>query len=369
MIIKAIRLEDFRQFKGKQNIDISTDEHKNVTLIHAENSVGKTTILNAILWCFFERTTGRFEQKAEIVNFEARSEGKKTAYVEIIFLSDDQEYEARRVYDSGTKKSELRVRKVDPSGAIGGAINYPDILIREVLPEQMAPYFFFDGEQAENYASESGGSVIAGAIRDIMGSKLIEQAISDLDETRKYFNRQVGNQSHDSQIEQLQREYEVIEKKCDEISVRLPNYKTSIESIERQIDDIEKGLRGIEKLKTLQEARYQTEKSIRDVEVEISKLKRKIVEWIPDYGRALLARGLVEKCVEVVAKNSAKGVIPAPYNQKFVEGVLAKMICICGHDIKDNSDEYRAIYSLMDKASSPVIESIIVRLQGRNLRT
>ena len=53
MIIKAIRLEDFRQFKGKQNIDISTDEHKNVTLIHAENSVGKTTILNAILWCFF----------------------------------------------------------------------------------------------------------------------------------------------------------------------------------------------------------------------------------------------------------------------------------------------------------------------------
>ena len=43
MQIKSIHLKDFRQFYGEQKIEFATDADKNVTLIHAENGVGKTT--------------------------------------------------------------------------------------------------------------------------------------------------------------------------------------------------------------------------------------------------------------------------------------------------------------------------------------
>jgi hypothetical protein len=41
--IKKIRLRDFRQFRGDQFIKFATDKVRNVTPVHAENGVGKTT--------------------------------------------------------------------------------------------------------------------------------------------------------------------------------------------------------------------------------------------------------------------------------------------------------------------------------------
>jgi DNA sulfur modification protein DndD len=68
MILEEIRLTDFRCFYGKCSIKFSTDSDRNVTLIYAENGVGKTTLLNALLWCFFGETTERFEKKEDMLN-------------------------------------------------------------------------------------------------------------------------------------------------------------------------------------------------------------------------------------------------------------------------------------------------------------
>ena len=54
-----------------------------VTLIHAQNGVGKTNFLNAILWTFYNHTTGKFEQKDKIINAEAEDEGKTSASVHL----------------------------------------------------------------------------------------------------------------------------------------------------------------------------------------------------------------------------------------------------------------------------------------------
>lgn len=59
---------------------------KNVTLIHAENGVGKTTILNSILWCFYDKFTADFEKQEELVNLDATKEGITTCDVEVEFF-------------------------------------------------------------------------------------------------------------------------------------------------------------------------------------------------------------------------------------------------------------------------------------------
>src|SRR5262245_15477298 len=98
MKLKRIKLTNFRQFYGQQFVDISTDANKNVTLIHAENGVGKTTLLNSLLWTFFGQVTRKFEQKSSIINFEAENEGKTTAAVEVFFEHEGQDYIAQRTH-------------------------------------------------------------------------------------------------------------------------------------------------------------------------------------------------------------------------------------------------------------------------------
>jgi len=59
MILEEIRLTDFRCFYGENVITFSSDPDRNATLIYAENGVGKTTLLNALLWCFPLTRTAR----------------------------------------------------------------------------------------------------------------------------------------------------------------------------------------------------------------------------------------------------------------------------------------------------------------------
>ena len=53
MILEKMILENFRVFEGTQEIVFSNDPIKNVTIIHAENGFGKTTLLKALLWGFY----------------------------------------------------------------------------------------------------------------------------------------------------------------------------------------------------------------------------------------------------------------------------------------------------------------------------
>ena len=71
MKLLQISLHHFRQFYGKHEFEFATSPERNVTLFHAENGVGKTTLLNAVLWAFYGETTKKFEQRQKIVNFEA----------------------------------------------------------------------------------------------------------------------------------------------------------------------------------------------------------------------------------------------------------------------------------------------------------
>ena len=75
MRIHEISFENFRRFHGKQSFELSAHEGKNITLINAQNGLGKTNILNAILWCFHGITTTGFKQKNLILNTDAKREG------------------------------------------------------------------------------------------------------------------------------------------------------------------------------------------------------------------------------------------------------------------------------------------------------
>ena len=70
MKLEFMRLTNWRSFYGANELWFSTNDQKNVTLIRAENGVGKTSLLAALNWCFFKilPTIDEFENPDKIVN-------------------------------------------------------------------------------------------------------------------------------------------------------------------------------------------------------------------------------------------------------------------------------------------------------------
>lgn len=165
----------------------------------------------------FRQTTGEFEQKDRLVNFEAEKEEVRSCSVEVTFAHEDTEYILQRVHAGlvSGQKSRFSVMSVGLTGSLSVPLTNPDMFINSVMPSAMALYFFFDGEQAKAFSAEKNNKKIAEAIRNILGSTLIEAAIDDLTAVAKSFNHEIGQASNDAHLRALESQITKLEKAKD----------------------------------------------------------------------------------------------------------------------------------------------------------
>ncbi len=99
MLIKSLKMLNFRQFKGTTKVDFSCDQEKNVTIILGDNTYGKTTLLQAFNWCFYG--FAQFDHNPNmLLNYEVGSDmangDVQNVEVEITLLHEDLEYYVSR---------------------------------------------------------------------------------------------------------------------------------------------------------------------------------------------------------------------------------------------------------------------------------
>jgi DNA sulfur modification protein DndD len=368
MQIKSIHLRDFRQFYGDQKIELATDPIRNVTLIHAENGVGKTTLLNSILWTFFGQTTSRFEQRDKIVNFGAEKEGKTSASVQVFFNHDGSEYQAQRIFrtaEGAPSRHSFSVTKIGSNGAFEVSLPNPTSFINSVIPEGMAPYFFFDGEQAETFSGENNRKAIASAIRDILGSTLIETAIDDLNFLYKRFNEEIGEAAGDSEIAIKEKQISEIESGRERRNERIASLDTDINSISGQLSSIESLLLQAQAAAHLQRELVEKGRLRGNIEDQIKESKSEILRWIASKALASVSGELTSHSLDFIDEESLRGRIPTPYNEEFVKGLLQAQKCVCDRPLHPATDEWRAITALLSSASSAEVLNRVVRVRAR----
>ena len=98
MLLEKMTLKNFRQFYDTQTIVFSTSPTRNVTVIHGENGSGKTALLNAFSWCFYEKMD--LPNANSIINEQALKEANPNDEVEcfvmIHFMHHEKEYFLKR---------------------------------------------------------------------------------------------------------------------------------------------------------------------------------------------------------------------------------------------------------------------------------
>lgn len=364
MILEEIRLTDFRCFYGETSILFSEDPDKNVTIIYAENGVGKTTLLNALLWCFYGETTARFEKKEEILNYDAKKEGRTTATVEVLFEHNGSRYIAKRF--SATSSMSRRgfiVARIDQGSQV--TIDPPDTFINTVIPREMASHFLFDGEHAEVFLGEKNRNAIRSAVRDILGCSLIEMAIDDLKAVSNMFRKQIPTTAATAKIEEKSNRLDALGSQVDTAQEQMKNLETKRSQTEQQIEDIDEKLRNTSAAKELQRSRDRLTGQLGRAKKRQKEHSDEVYKWLGENGRFIVSKKITEETFEFLNEKEHRGRIPSPYNEEFVKDVLDAEECICGAPLTPGSPESKKVASLLDKAANQVMRDRVSKVRGR----
>lgn len=367
MILEHISFKDFRCFYGEQSLALSTDPKRNVTLIHAQNGVGKTTILNAILWSMFGETTPRFEQKNKILNFEAETEGKSSAaFVELRFEHNGTEYRLRRFFDPNQPSARAQILKVFRiEDGNNSELPAPESFVSSVIPREMAGYFFFDGEHAESFSAEHNSATVGRAVRNILGCDLVETAVEDLNNVGKALNRELGAIPGSDDIRDLENKREALERQVDAAKTAIKDLEKELVATKQQIEDILEKLRDAQGAKEIQRQRETLERELKREELRKHEADAGIIQWVGRKSVDLISARITKDVEDIVNDESLKGRIPSPYNEEFVRELLQKHECICGRPLEPTSPQAASVMKLLENAGSAVVDQRIMRIRAR----
>lgn len=362
MKILTLELQNFRQFYGRQKIKFSTDTQKNITLIHAENGVGKTALLNAIKWCLFEETTSNFPDKTTLLNHEAHAEGEYYYSVDIEFEEDGIKYLCSRGIDR-LNKPFFKILKDD--GIAYQPISDPSLFINTIIPKNMASYFFFQGEGVSTYARTTAGhnSTVRNAIHDILGFKIAKQTLEDLAEIKKEYRREISNRDKGGELGTKNETLSKMEQRALSIINDIENCQNNITMYENKKSQIDQTLKNSNAtvIKENQNRRSQLERQEKILEQSIIALSKKKKEFFGKYLSVIFTEKLTAQALDFINDEEFKGTIPAPYNENLVRDILAQATCICGAKIDEGTPAFQNIKKLLENAADPLQGDRVIR--------
>jgi DNA sulfur modification protein DndD len=357
MILEKIKLENFRQFHGSNELTFSTQKRKNITVIHAENGFGKTALLNALLWGFYghEGLTEKFEQPHNIIH-EGIAHSKKRdrrdleARVTILFRHGDEKYTLSRSLSlaqqhDDPKKTDLRLEVQRDGQAID--IDKPQWILEQLMPSAISPYLFFDGEGIEHLAMEKNSGQIRTAIYQMLGLGLIEAAIADLGHVnvRGRLMRELKENTDESTVKLIEREQKLLEL-VDGIRKRKGACGENQSALTKEIEGINKKLEANREARALQLQRSRLDEEEKALTSKLRELTGRLSSLIAEDGYTLFAEKLVQHGREITQRLRQERRMPAKVLNVFIDELLSVGECVCGCVLSLGSPERQKVEAL-----------------------
>jgi len=183
MKLLSLTTKNFMPYKGDSRIEFPKDDFRNVMLVFGDNMRGKTSLMNAIRWGFYQRALGRHSQTIalhKILNDEAALESEWIFEVRIEFEADGHSYDLRRRAEKRSivavpeRPEDFQVQVYLKEDGIPVQGDLIESKINLVAPEQVSRFFLFDGELLQEYETlliegSEQGRQIKDAIEQVLG--------------------------------------------------------------------------------------------------------------------------------------------------------------------------------------------------------
>lgn len=362
MILERIVLNNFRQFKDRQEILFSDLRERNVTLIHAENGFGKTTLLNALLWALYGREgcTDDFEKPDSLIYeglaHRATDRNSVKTSVELTFTHDSERYIltrelslAEQLNDSRKAKPTLHVLRDGQTFKLDNAQKR----IQSIVPRGISTLLFFNGERIDHLAMDKNSSEVTEAIQQMLGLKLLKTTIEDLQNSnvRGRFLRELRDNTSDEKRDLLAA-LEVSETRLKEREEDQTQVLANIKAIEAEISGIDRNLDANRESHELQAKRIRLLDELKDLGIKRDELVRRLSKLIAEDGYTLFTGDLVKRGSEIMRDLRDRNMIPAPVIDTYLQELLDSGLCICERHLPPGSPEFEAVKKRLSSASN-----------------
>lgn len=365
MLLKSLKLKDFRQFKGEQKISFSVDPVRNVTVIMGVNGSGKTTLAQAFTWCLYGATD--FADSDVFCKATARDllPGKENhVRVELELQHNNTDYlcirEQRYYADANGKiKSNLPTFKIAYKGKDGQREFVPtaetELRMKEILPKELSKYFFFDGERIGNMSKEisKGKSAeFAQAVRSLLGLSAFQSALDHIGSRQKTSVIKLYNESYDShsdsKIAQYTREIEDYEKKLAEIDERLTAIENEESVANEKKTELETLIRENAESETLAKERDDINRKLADLVRTKASSEDSLLNTFSKNAHSYFAKKMMSDALTQLsnADKIDKGI--PDIRDKTIDFLIKRGKCICGADIVIGNDAYKHLNDLLE---------------------
>ncbi len=378
MLLRSLKLKDFRQFKGEQEIFFATDPIKNVTVIMGENGSGKTTLAQAFTWCLYGDTD--FVDKSMFCKATAQAmfpNKEETVRVELNLRHSNKEYTIiREQLYLKDRDGKLRL----PSNTIF-KITYKisdgqsefvknletDMCMKEILPKELSRYFFFDGERIGNMSKEirkGKSQEFAQAVEGLLGLSALTVALehlkgrsSKISVIRSYDNNY--DSGSDSKIAQYTKEIEGYEEEINNIEKRLEEIESEENIAQEKCDDLE------EKIKTNADSEF----LIKQREDLLQSLKRltqskisqttSLLKTFNKDGPAYFAKKLMKDALAQLSEADKIDMGIPDIHARTIDFLIKRGKCLCGNKIEVGSESYVELNKVLDYIPPQSIGALI----------
>ncbi|MBV7270150.1 DNA sulfur modification protein DndD [Winogradskyella luteola] len=238
MRIDRITLENFRIYKGLNEIDLSPKKDKNISLIAGKNGFGKTTFLTSLIWCFYGKLMSQVEDKYKQ---DIRNSGGYEAYVNSLLnrdvlgegvdnnkMSVEIELEdllipsipcktvtIKRTYDFSSLEETVTILIDGDENELTKSVGYEVFINDFILPREIAKFFFFDAEKIVSLAeakSKSELRSLSKAYSEVLGIKKYEELKKNLESLLVKLKRRGVSELQQEKLTQLLNDESELEK-------------------------------------------------------------------------------------------------------------------------------------------------------------
>ncbi len=373
MKLTSIKLCNFRSFYGTTpEMLLAAGDVQNTTIIHGNNGSGKTSLLNAFTWVLYEKFSAAFASIEQLVNKRAIAEAQKgqvvECWVEIGWEHEGKRYRVKRACRGYKNENDFDAGKTQLTMWVGGddgKWNIPnqqsDDIINQILPATLHQYFFFDGERIEEIVRSDKKAEIAEATKIFLGVEVINRSIRHLGDAKKALENEL-KAIGDSEIKQLLRQQEKIERERGRITKRQTEIKEELEYQQTFKKETSNRLRELSAAKELQERWQDLESQKVANQEEYKKTKEALKKVISARGYTVLLSETTSQFRGIINDLKQRGELTSGISREFVSDLLNSQRCICGAELHEGNHSYTHVSTWLNKAGSSAVEETAIRM-------
>lgn len=358
MRILNIDIKNYRQY---QSLSFAFPESKSndIHIIVAQNGVGKTNLLNAITWCLYGKEPHLGDDTQDLglpkLNLtaieEARNAGKDTEFVEV-------EIRAQDVDEYITYKRSLPVRvkpgifeetakekfTITVATAAGDPIVHEDKevtkhLVDKYMPEKIREYFYFDGEQLNNYFISTRKGKVRDAIFSISQVDIVNLIYKHIEELIKDKQKEAASKAPD--IKKITDALTEVDAQVQSVEQKIRDHEDQIAKSDRIIKENTEYLQGEENLPEL-EKQYQDLKATQSSLIDEKKdLMESMFLFVREMKTTLTLYTAAKKTLDIIAKKEEAKALPPNIDKALLQKALEEHTCtVCNQSLSKHEEDF-----------------------------